>query len=244
MSLFSFKIVIGKLQRTQKSNFENKKLEHPHWPLEITEYTFNWNKCLFHTMYSQNALIKKPQGVLKFGFGRDVPPWNLKVDYTNTSFSSQNNSFIYQLAQFLGQILNKITNLFQHFLKFWLRFGQIVKNRPFIYQILHFIRGHSYAKRLILLPMLAAHPHRVFCTKYHLGKKLYTFCYTSACFYTPVSVTASVQTFHFLSHCQLTDFACRACNKVIFKSCKETLCNRRMHFQQCNCVSYLLKVTT
>ena len=38
--------------------------------------------------------------------------------------------------------------------KFW-------KIDPFIYQILHFIRGHSYTKRLILLPMLAAHPCRV-----------------------------------------------------------------------------------
>ena len=36
----------------------------------------------------------------------------------------------------------------------------------FIYQITHFIRGHSYIKRLTLLPMLAAHPRRFFCTKY------------------------------------------------------------------------------
>ena len=44
--------------------------------------------------------------------------------------------------------------------------GNFSKINPFIYQILHFIRGHSYTKRLILLPMLAAHPCRVFCTKY------------------------------------------------------------------------------
>ena len=46
--------------------------------------------------------------------------------------------------------------------------GNFWKIDPFIYQILHFIRGHSYTKRLILLPMLAAHPPRVFCTKYPL----------------------------------------------------------------------------
>ena len=41
----------------------------------------------------------------------------------------------------------------QIFLKF------LGKIDPFIYQILHFIRGHSYTKRLISLLMLAAHPH-------------------------------------------------------------------------------------
>ena len=33
-------------------------------------------------------------------FGRDVPPRNLKVDHTNTSFSRKSNPFIYQSAQF------------------------------------------------------------------------------------------------------------------------------------------------
>ena len=40
---------------------------------------------------------------------------------------------------------------------------------PFMYQILRFLRGHSYTKTLILLPMLAAHPRRVFCTDYPPG---------------------------------------------------------------------------
>ena len=66
---------------------------------------------------------------------------------------------------FLGQILSKIAQCFQNFpkmsqigsnlRKFW-------KIYAFIYQIMHFIWGHSYTKRLILLPMLAAGPRRVY----------------------------------------------------------------------------------
>ena len=47
--------------------------------------------------------------------------------------------------------------------------GKFWKINPFLYQILHFNRGHSYIKRLILLSMLAAHPHRVFRTEYPPG---------------------------------------------------------------------------
>ena len=43
--------------------------------------------------------------------------------------------------------------------------GKLWKMNPFVYQILHFIRGHSYTKRLILLPMLAACACKVFCTE-------------------------------------------------------------------------------
>ena len=58
--------------------------------------------------------------------------------------------------------------------QFWPNLAKFWKIVPFIYQILHFIRGHSYTKRLILLPMLAAHPRRVFCTKYPpRGRSLY-----------------------------------------------------------------------
>ena len=43
----------GKLPWTQKSNLENKKLEHPHWSQKITEYTFkggyaHFNMYIFH----------------------------------------------------------------------------------------------------------------------------------------------------------------------------------------------------
>ena len=73
----------------------------------------------------------RAQGVLKFGFGKDAPLWNLKIDPYKYHFPRQNDSFIYQ--------------------------------------ILHFIRGHLYTKtELILLPMLAAHSRRAFCTEYPL----------------------------------------------------------------------------
>ena len=66
-------------------------------------------------------------------------------------------------------ILSKIAWFFQSFFKIWANrgpnLGKFWKIDPFAYQILHhFIRGHSYTKRLILLPMLAAHPRKVFCT--------------------------------------------------------------------------------
>ena len=92
-------------------------------------------------------------GVLKFGFGRDVPPWILKT-HTNT------------IRPILRQILSKIIRCFLNLSQF--KFGKILKKWPIhvAYQSLHFIRGHSYTKRLILLCMLAAHPGRVFCTEY------------------------------------------------------------------------------
>ena len=65
-------------------------------------------------------------------------------------------------------LLNFGPNFEQNHLIFpnFLKFGNILKNWPFIYQILHLIWGHSYTKRLISLPMLVAHSHRVFCTEY------------------------------------------------------------------------------
>ena len=116
-------------------------------------------------------------GVLKFGSGRDVPPWNLKVDPYKYQFFKKKLPIHIPIGPILGQILNKITNFFQNFLKFEPNLAKFRKIDPFIYQILHFIRGHSYTKRLILLPMLAAHPRRVFCTKYPLGVHFaYTLC--------------------------------------------------------------------
>ena len=57
--------------------------------------------------------------------------------------------------------------IFPNFPKFEPILAQIWENfDPFIYQNLHFMRGHSYTMRLILLPMMAAHPHRIFRTVY------------------------------------------------------------------------------
>ena len=74
-------------------------------------------------------------------------------------FQNKSDPFMYQSAKFWTKSPN-----FSEILplgKFW-------KIAPFIYQILHFIRGHSYIKRLILPPMLAAHPRGVFCSEYPL----------------------------------------------------------------------------
>ena len=38
-------------------------------------------------------------GVIKFGFGRDVPPWHLKVDPHKHQFFKKSEPFIYQSAQ-------------------------------------------------------------------------------------------------------------------------------------------------
>ena len=90
-------------------------------------------------------------GVLKFGFDRDVTPWNLKVD-----------PYKYQFFKKKWPIYIPIRPNFEQnhliFPKFWLKFGKILKINPFTYQIMLFMRGHSYTKRLILPPMLAKYP--------------------------------------------------------------------------------------
>ena len=45
----------------------------------------------------------------------------------------------------------------------------ILKKSTHIYKILHYIKGHSDTKKLILLPKFAAHPRKVFCTEYPQG---------------------------------------------------------------------------
>ena len=80
----------------------------------------------------------------------------------NTKFSRKSDPFINmcQSARAIGQILNKITQFFQNLSQFCLKFGEIlIKYYPFIYQILHLRRGHSYMRRLILLPMLGIWRH-------------------------------------------------------------------------------------
>ena len=52
-------------------------------------------------MYSEEVGKVFARGVLKFGFGKDVPPRNLKVDLYKYQFFQENGDpFIYQLAQF------------------------------------------------------------------------------------------------------------------------------------------------
>ena len=99
-------------------------------------------------------------GVFKFG---------LKVDPYKYQFYMKKWPIHISIGPILGLILSKITHFSKIFLnlsQFWLKVGKILKIDPFIYQILCFIRCHSYTKRLILLPMLAAHPRRFLYTEY------------------------------------------------------------------------------
>ena len=95
-----------------------------------------------------------------------------KVDPYKYQFFKKKWPINISICPIFGQILSKITRFFPKFPYIWARFGSNLwkfwKINPFIYQILHFIRGHSDTKRLILLPMLVACPclHRVFCTEY------------------------------------------------------------------------------
>ena len=106
--------------------------------------------------------------------------------------------------------ITKITWYFQIFLdmsQFWLNLGNFCKVDPFMSQILHKIKGHWYTRRLILLPMFAAHPCRIFCTKYR-GGLLWSFhldlASTSYCLYIQKTGTN-----HFTKHINHFDTSSR-----------------------------------
>ena len=48
-------------------------------------------------------LISNPKGALKFGFGKDVPQWNLKVDSYKYQFFQKSDPFIYQSDKFYAK---------------------------------------------------------------------------------------------------------------------------------------------
>ena len=86
--------------------------------------------------------IAIPQGVLKFSFGRDVPPRNLKVDPYKYQFFKKNDPFIYQSAQFLPKFLANspdFAKICLNLSQFWLKFGGIKIKKT-----------HSYAKFCVL----------------------------------------------------------------------------------------------
>ena len=81
-----------------------------------------------------------PGGVLKFGFGRDVPPRNLKVDPYKYKFFKKKWPIHIPIGPIFGQILSKITRFFQNFLKFE-QFGDLLKNQPIHIPNFAFYRG-------------------------------------------------------------------------------------------------------
>ena len=76
-----------------------------------------------------SRLVLKSWGVLKFGFGRDVPPQNLKVDPYKYQFFKKKYPIHIPIGPILDQILNKSTNFFQNSLtKFEPILAQIWQN--------------------------------------------------------------------------------------------------------------------
>ena len=91
--------------------------------------TTHW--MIIFSKFSPSHLL--PGGVLKFGLGRDVPPWNLKVDPYKYKFFKKKWPIHIPIGSIFGQILSKITRFFQNFLKFEPILAQIsefLKNQP------------------------------------------------------------------------------------------------------------------
>ena len=69
------------------------------------------------------------KGAQGFGFGRNVPLRNLKVDPYEYQFFKKNDPFIYQSAQIWGKSPN-FSKIVLNLSQFWLKFWKIVKNLP------------------------------------------------------------------------------------------------------------------
>ena len=103
-------------------------------------------------------------GVLKFAFGRDVPPWNFKVDLTNTKFSRKSD----QSDQFCTKFSAKSPNFFKIFLnltKFWLKFQKFLKNRPIHIPNFAFYAGSFIHQEAEFVTHVGSTSPRVFCTE-------------------------------------------------------------------------------
>ena len=111
-------------------------------------------------------------GVLKLGFGRDVPLRNLKVDpYKYQSLKEKPTHSYTDRPKFGPNFWAKsrdFSRIFLNLSQFGLKFRKFLKNLPIHISNFAFYEGHPWpcAKRLILLPMLVARLHRVFCTEY------------------------------------------------------------------------------
>ena len=81
-------------------------------------------------------------GVLKFGFGRDVPPRNLKIDPYKYKFFKKQWSIHIPICSILGQILSKIAWFFQNCLKFEpIKSTHSYTKFCILYGIIHIPRG-------------------------------------------------------------------------------------------------------
>ena len=84
----------------------------------------------------------KAGGVLKFGFGRDVPPQNLEVDPYKYQFFKKRVTHTYTNLLNLGPNFKQNLPIFQHFLKVKPILDQIWENFEKL--------AHSYTRFCIL----------------------------------------------------------------------------------------------
>ena len=70
------------------------------------------------------------RGVLKFGFGRDMPLRNLKVYPYKYPFFKKKWPTHIPIGQIFCQILSKIAQFFQNLDQFCFKVGKILKNQP------------------------------------------------------------------------------------------------------------------
>ena len=72
---------------------------------------------------------------------------------------------MYQSVKFLGKIFgaksHNFSKIFLNLSQFWLKFGKILKDPPFIYQIWHFISSHSYYQEADFATHAGGAPGRV-----------------------------------------------------------------------------------
>ena len=96
----------------------------------------------FLTIFCVFFFARSVPGVLKFGFGMDVLPRNLKVDPYKYQFFKW--PIHVPIGLILGQTLSKIIWFFKNVLnliQFWFEFGKIVKNWPIHIPNFAFYRG-------------------------------------------------------------------------------------------------------
>ena len=144
------------------------------WPWMFSLPLFyHFRQCVTHRYPSQSTpfpclVLGIPGVVLKFGFGRDVLLRKLKVVPYNLQFFKKKWPIHIPISPILHQILSKITGFFQNFLWFEPILAQIWENYEKLthsYTNFAYFKVLIHAKRLILVPMFASHPCRIFCTE-------------------------------------------------------------------------------
>ena len=111
---------------------------------QVSWWELRWERL---HLYNNILVGGGEEGVLKFGFDRNVPLQNLKVDPYKYQFFKKKWP-IHNVITPVGPILCQISKITQFFpevssicANFHLNLGKFWKIYPFIYQISHFIKG-------------------------------------------------------------------------------------------------------